>query len=124
MYDANAVLQASVTETASANGPAFNLPSGTPLRGLIARVLYSAAEDSAGAETVQFGIQHSPDNVNWYNLAYQMQVPLTLGTSASAGEVFIPFRTNLPYVRLTSTFSGSGTSPTITYSAQLGISEP
>jgi hypothetical protein len=46
--DANVVLQASVTKTATFNGAAVQFPGGTPRRGLYARVLYSAATNASG----------------------------------------------------------------------------
>jgi hypothetical protein len=56
--DANLVLQASVTKVDTFNSVGVNLPTGTPSRGLVARVIYSAASEASGGKTVTFKIQH------------------------------------------------------------------
>jgi hypothetical protein len=123
MYDALLVLQASVTKTASFNSTGLAVP-GTPLAGLVARILYSAANQASGAGVWTFTVEHSDDNSTWYALASGAADAITLTTTAQAGEIFIPFRTAKAYVRLVLTLSGSSTTPTITYSADLGLSKP
>jgi hypothetical protein len=123
MYDKLGYLQTSTTQIASFTGAGVDLNKGTPLRGLVARVLYSAASNAAGSGTVVFGIQHSDDNVTFVDLAQGTSDKLTLTTAVASGEVFIPFRTDKRWVRLTQTLTG-GTTPTITYESQIGLSKP
>lgn len=123
--DANLQLQASTTQTASHSGAAVNLPGGTPRRGLKARVLYSAASNASGANAVEFGIDVSPDGVTWYDGEAQAgDAVVNLGVAAQAGEIFIPFETSQPYVRLTASVSGAGTVPTITYEGDIVLGRP
>jgi len=123
MYD-NLLTEAAVTKTTTFSSAGFNLPGGTPRRGLYWHVDYSAATNATGANSVIFQVDHSPDNSSWYPLAHQEEVPIALSTTAQAGEANIKFETSNPYVRLTSTFAGSGTSPTITYNTALSLARP
>jgi hypothetical protein len=122
-YDANAVLQASVIKTATFNGAGYDLKTGTPVTGLVARVVYSAASNAAGSTTVTFSIDHSDDNSTFYALSSAASDVVTLSTTVQTGELFIPFRTSKRYVRLTVTVTG-GTTPTITYYSEIGLSKP
>jgi hypothetical protein len=122
--DANLALQASVTKTGSFNSTAVNLQGGTPVWGLVARVLYSAATNASGSNAVTFTIEHSDDNSTFYTRSSAAAEVINLSTTAQAGEIFIPFRTNKPYVRLVATFSGAGSTPTITYQGDLTLGKP
>lgn len=123
--DANLALQASVTKTATFNGAGLNLPGGTPRRGLKARVIYSAATNASGANAVTFSVDVSPDNSTWYSGEFQgVDTAVNLSTTAQAGEIYIPFETSQPYVRLSATFSGAGTTPTITYQGDVTLGRP
>jgi len=122
--DANLVLQASVTKTDTFNGAGVNLVTGTPNRGLVARIVYSAAYEASGGKTVIFSIDHSADNSTWYALASGAKDTITLSTTHQAGEISIPFRTNQAYVRLTMTLSANTNSPTITYFADVAPALP
>lgn len=129
--DANLVLQASVTETATHNGSWVSLPGGTPNRGLFAHVSYSAADNASGSNSVLFQIDVSPDGgttVYSAEFAAEDQV-IALTTTAQAGVVVIPFNLNTPgmrggsnpSVRLTATVSGAGSTPTVTYSGYIEL---
>lgn len=131
--DANLVLQASVTKTATFNGAWVELGA-TPTRGLFAHVFYSAASNASGANSVLFQIDISPDNgVTTYSAEFAAaDQAVALSTTAQAGEIVIPFHLNTPgvikavetglaAVRLTATFSGAGTVPTITYSGAIEL---
>jgi hypothetical protein len=129
--DANLTLQASVTKTATFNGSWVNLPGGTPARGMFAHVLYSAADNASGSNSVLFQIDVSPDGgttVYSAEFAAEDQV-IALSTTAAAGRVVIPFNLNTPgmqggsnpSVRLTVTISGAGTSPTVTYAGYIEL---
>jgi hypothetical protein len=125
--DANVVLQASVTKTATFNGAGLDLITGTPTRGLVARIIYSAASAASGTDTVIFSIDHSSDNSTFYALASGAKDTITLDTTSSApksGEIFIRFSTKLRYVRLTVTFSSSAHTDTITYVGDIVQSIP
>lgn len=128
--DANIALQASVTKTATFNGAAFILPGGTPRRGLIARVIYSAATNVSGSNNVVFSIDCCYDGVptTWY--ADFLAPTIALSTTAQASEIFIPFSisptsvVNGTQIRLTCTITGAGSTPTVTYFGDLVASRP
>jgi hypothetical protein len=123
--DANLVLQASVTKVDTFNSVGVNLPTGTPSRGLVARVIYSAASEASGGKTVTFKVQHGDTlGGTYYDLSSAAAEVITLTTTAQAGEIFIPFRTKKAYVRLVQTLSASTNSPTITYQGDIVQAKP
>jgi hypothetical protein len=127
--DANAVLQASVTKTATFTGAAFTLPGGTPRRGLKARVIYSAATNASGSNSVTFQLAMSYDGGSTFNVEAQAD-PINLSTTAQSGEIFIPFEisptsvANGTQIELLAAFAGSGSTPTITYESALVLARP
>lgn len=128
--DALLALQASVTKTATFNGSALTLATGTPRRGLKARVIYSAATNASGSNSVTFSLDVSYDaGSTWLSNLFQAQV-INLSTTAQSGEIFIPFEisptsvANGTQIRLTATVAGAGSTPTITYSGDLSLSRP
>lgn len=128
--DALIALQASVTKTDTFNGAALTLPGGTPRRGLVARILYSAATAASGTDTVTFSVDVSYDaGSTWLSDFVAPPVgPLT--STAKSGEIFIPFSVSPTsaggsvQVRVTATFSSAAHTDTITYSADLTIGRP
>jgi hypothetical protein len=128
--DALTQLQASVTKTGTFNGTALTLAGGTPRRGLKARIIYSAATNASGSNSVTFSVDVSYDGGSTY-ISNLFQAPvINLSTTAQAGEIFIPFEisptsvANGTKVRLTATFAGAGSTPTITYNSDLMLSRP
>lgn len=128
--DALVSLQSSVTKTATFNGSAVTLAGGTPRRGLKARVIYSAATNASGSNSVQFSLDVSYDaGSTWLSNLFQAQI-INLSTTAQSGEIFIPFDisptsvANGTQIRLTATVAGAGSTPTITYSGDLSLSRP
>lgn len=121
--DAKITLQASVTKTATFNGAGVDI-KGTHVWGLVARIIYSAATNASGSNTVAFSIDHSDDNSTFYPLASGTENNVALSTTAQAAEIFISFRTKKRYVRLTATVSGAGSTPTITYGGELQLALP
>jgi len=127
--DLQLALQSSVTKTAAFNGSGVTIPTGTPRYGLKARVVYSAASTTAGAGTAIFGIDISRDGGSTWYTEFQADT-LTLGTTAIAGETFIPFEvskltaaTNDLQIRL-SLETITGTGATITYFGDIVIGRP
>lgn len=127
--DALIALQVSTTQIATFSGVALVLPGGTPRRGLKARVLYSAADTTAGTETVTFGIGVSHDGGVTFPIEAQAD-PITLSTTAQSGKLDIPFEVsptsvvNGVQIKLIATFGGTGTSPTITYQGDIELARP
>lgn len=119
--DALSQLQALVTKTAAFDGASVDLKVGTPLRGLVARVRYSAAATSSGAGAATFKIQESDDNSAWRDLV--TFDALTLGTSAIAGILVETFVTRARYVRL-SLSAISGTGATVDYLGEIMAGRP
>jgi hypothetical protein len=123
-------LQSSVTKTATFNGAALTLPGGTP-RGstLYARVIYSAATNASGSNSVTFSVDVATDGGTNYSAQFQAPA-LALSTTAQAGELFIPFEAsptslaNGVKLRLSATFGGAGSTPTITYQGDIVPSKP
>lgn len=109
MYDALLQLQSLTTQTASTNSAGRNLVSGTPKRGLVARVNVTTVSGTAPSLTPR--IQHSDDNTTYTDLAVGSAL-------TSAGTVDIPFITNKKYVRLATTISG--TSPSFVFTCDVG----
>ena len=122
--DANMVLQASVVRTATGNGTGVDLKVGTPPRPLFARIVYSAASNASGSNTVTFEVQHSADNSTYYTAISGAKDVVTLSTTVQAGEIYLPILTKERYARLTATFAGAGSTPTITYKADMAAAAP
>ena len=126
--DALLTLQALTTKNATFSSAAINL-KGTPRRGMKAKVFYSAAANTAGANNFYFQLDNSADGTNWFPLAFQLENSGTvqgvnLTTATVAGELNIPFETSAQYVRLTLNVIGGGTSPALTYSSSIGVARP
>lgn len=127
--DALIQLQSSVTKTATFNGSALTLSTGTPRRGLKARVIYSAATNASGSNSVVFQIDVSYDAGSTWNGDF-LAPAIALSTTAQSGEIFIPFEisptsvANGCQIRLTATFSGAGSTPTITYGGEITLARP
>ena|SRR5579871_6153191 len=121
-------LQSSVTKTATFNGSALTLASGTPRRGLVARVIYSAASTGSGTGSVTFGIDVSRDGGSTWNTEFEGPA-ISLSTTAISGEQNIPFSisptsvANGTQIRL-SVEAISGTSATVTYVGDLMPGRP
>ena len=132
--DALVALQASVTKTATFNGAALILNGGTPERGMVCRVIYSAASASA-ADTITFSVDVCYDGVptTWYSDFVAVPITLPLSSAPASGEIFIPFRViptvvssviTAPQIRVTATFSSTAHTDTITYQADLMLDRP
>lgn len=127
--DALIALQASVTKTATFSGSAVILPGGTPRRGLNARVLYSAASNASGSNSVAFSVDVSYDGGSTWNSDF-LAPAIALSTTVQSGELFIPFSisptsvANGTQIRGTATFSGAGSTPTITYQMDITPGRP
>jgi hypothetical protein len=122
--DANLTLQASATKTASFNGAGVDLKVGTPRRGLNARFLYSAVTNASGSNSATFSVEHSDDNSTFYALSSAASAIITMSTTAQAGEIILPFITEKRYVRAVLVIAGAGSTPTITYSADVVLTHP
>lgn len=128
--DALIQLQPSVTKTSTFNGSAVTLAGGTPRRGLKARVIYSAATNASGSNSVQFSLDVSYDAGSTWNSNLFQALIINLSTTAQSGEIFIPFDisptsvANGTQVRLTATVAGAGSTPTITYGGELSLARP
>jgi len=131
--DALIALQVAVTKTATFNGAALILAGGTPRRGMKARVLYSAATNVSGANAVTFSVDVCYDGVPTLWFIDFVAPPVNLTTTAQSGEIYIPFDISptmvagvitAPQIRLTATFSGAGSTPTILYQGDLSLTRP
>lgn len=131
--DALIQLQASVTKVATFSGAALILAGGTPRRGLNVRIIYSAATNASGSNSVTFSVDVCYDGVpTLWNVDFVAPI-INLSTTAQSGEIFIPFSISptvvsgvitAPQIRATATFAGAGSTPTITYFADLTPSRP
>ena len=124
--DALLALQASVTKTASFNGASVQLVGGSGFKArLMARFLYSAATNASGSNTATFGVDISYDNSTWYSDFVGADTAVSLTTTAKSGEIHIPIVVNenaiagSVYVRAVVVIAGAGSTPTITYSADI-----
>lgn len=119
-------LQATVTKTATFQGAAYDFVTrpATMLH-LWCRVLYSAASNATGSNTVTFTIEGSTDGSTWTTIGgARPSDTVTLTTAAQAGELFIPIAGFNRYARLVATIAGAGTVPTITYTGDLVMGAP
>lgn len=131
--DALIALQASVTKVATFSGAALILAGGTPRRGMKARVIYSAATNASGSNSVTFSVDVCYDGVPTLWFPDFVAPTINLSTTVQTGEIFIPFDISptvvagvitAPQIRLTATFAGAGSTPTITYFGDLLIARP
>lgn len=123
MNDANLILQAPVTKTAAFNSAGLNIPTGSPLRGVYARVIYSAAATSSGAGAATFRVTESDDNSSFTGIYQSTESSLVLSSTAQAGEIFIPVQTRKPFIRLELS-AITGTGATVTYQGDIVPSKP
>lgn len=111
-------LQASVTKTATFNGAWLDLGNFPALVNyIVARVIFSAATNASGSNSVTFSLDVSNDGSTVAGAAEinASDQVINLSTTAQAGEVFMPVVIKHRYIRLTATFAGAGSTPTITY---------
>lgn len=111
-------LQASVTKIATFNGAWLDLGNYPPLINyIVVRVIYSAATNASGSNSVIWSIDVSDDGSTVKGAAEvnASDQVLNLSTTAQAGEVFLPLVIKHRYIRLTATFAGAGSTPTVTY---------
>lgn len=123
--DAKLVGQPVVTKIAAFNSLGVDLGSRSPLFGIILwmRVIYSAANTSAGAGTAVFRVTESADNVTFTGIYQPTEASLVLATAAIAGEISIPIVTSKRYARL-ELASITGTDGTVTYFADVVEARP
>lgn len=112
-YDYNLTLSAAATKTATFTATAVDLKTGTPRRGLVARINYGTFGGTSPTCIVK--IQDSADNTTYTDLA-------TGTTATAAGLQFVPFSTSNRYARVIGTIGG--TSPTVPVTVDLGIARP
>lgn len=124
-YDANEILQTAVTKTATFNGSTYDLKTGTPRRGMVARFLLTSYSSVGTAGTVFApSIQASADGTNDWITVGGPDSLATGATAASSKEIFVHFETRHRYIRPVMTLSPSSGTPSVTYLADLGISKP
>lgn len=124
--DALLSLQAQVTKTSTFTGSAVILPTGTPFRGDKVRIIYSAASNASGSNSVVFELLVSKDGGSTFNSEFKSD-PIALSTTAQSGVIRLPFSVrptsvaNQVQVELQATFSGGGSTPTIQYAADFEL---
>lgn len=120
------------TKTATFNSSALTLPAGSSWNEDFLRVIYSAASNASGSNTVTFTLDVSYDGGSTWITDVGGAPAITLSTTAQAGVVYLPIlltrqdlinanAANAPQIRLTGTIAGAGTSPTITVAAPVVV---
>ena len=123
MYDALNVLQTAVTKTATFQGAAFDLKTGTPRAGQTARFILSSYASVATAGSVfTASIEESDDGTTFTTLAAAPSV--TGATAANSTVLYVPFSTIKRYIRPVMTVSPASGAPSVTYLADLGLGRP
>lgn len=128
--DALIALQPLITKTASFQGAGLQLVAGSTRWPFVARVIYSNASANTTGDTVTFTLDVCKDgtNVN-FNTEFQSD-PIALPTTATSGEIQIPFSVspssvaNGVFVRLSVSFSSTAHADTITYIGDFMIARP
>jgi hypothetical protein len=120
-------LQTVTTVTATTTGTAITVPYGIGPKPLFARVIYSAATNASGANAVNFRVEMAADGTNYTSMTTAPDINLT--TTAQANVIYIPIDFPLgagttAKVRLNAAFSGAGSTPTITYFADVVGARP
>jgi hypothetical protein len=122
MYDALGVLLTQFTSVTAYTSSGVDLRTGTPRRGLKARVIISNYSGASAGHTWTPTVQGSSDNTTFYEIA--RAAPVTTGTAAATAVVFVPFETSYRYVRTVMALSGTTGTPTISYKADIGLTRP
>lgn len=112
-----------VTKTGTFSSTGVDLVTGTPRRGLKARIVYKNASTSSGTGSLTFRITESSDNSTFTGIYQTTEATVTLSTTAASGEIFIPFETSKRYVRLELS-AISGTGATVDYFADIALARP
>lgn len=122
-YDNNDILQTLVTKTATFQSAGFNLKTGTPRRGQVARFLLNSYSSPGTAGAVwTASIEESDDNTAFSTLA--AAPPVTCATAAASKELFVPFATVKKYIRAVMTLTTNSGTPSVAYLVDLGIARP
>lgn len=116
MVDALLQLQASVTKTSTFSGAALDLKTGTPRRGMKARLLITAA--SGTSPTFDGTVEHSDSSGSGFTTL------ATFAQKTTTGEDAISFETSKRYVRFTATLAAGSGSPSFTYQVDLMLARP
>jgi hypothetical protein len=125
--DSNAQVQASVTKTATFSSAAFDLGAAQfgNFHPLFARFKYSAATNASGSNSVVFSIDTCATSGGTYVVGGAgTAAAIALSTTAQAGEIYIALAGIPEFIEATATFSGAGSTPTITYQVDLVPSKP
>lgn len=122
MYDALRVLQTLFTTSTGYSSTGLDLLTGTPRRGLKARVIAPEIKSVGTAGVVTFSVEASTDNTTFTVIA--TAEPITNAATAVAKEIFIPFETSKRYVRLAVANTVSTGTPSIIYKADVGEARP
>lgn len=122
-YDSLQVFQALVTKSTGFSGTAIDLITGTPRRGLKARIIVPTASQVAGNGVVTFTVDASADNTTFNTIATS-DPPITNSATAVTGVIFVPFETSRRYVRVSLANTISTGTAAIAYQADLGLSRP
>ena len=123
--DANVTLLTSQTiTTAGVNGPSYNTLTGTPRRGLSARILYSAVSAATAGCVMTFKQQKSSDNTTFVDSVYA--TPLTYSTTAQAGvlDLHMYAEKAFPYIRVVATPSPTTGLPTGVFKVEIDAAIP
>lgn len=119
--DANVTLLTSSTITSVAvTGVTYNTLTGTPKRGLTARVLYSGVTAPTAGCVMTFKQQKSKDNTNYVDSVYAN--PITYSTTAVQAGVLdfhLYAEKAYPWIRIVATPSPTTGSPTGVYKVEL-----
>lgn len=122
MYDYLLQLQTLTTQTTGYTATAIDLGTGTPRRGLKARIRTKKLTASFGI-TVQYKLQDSADNTTFYDMVYG--TPLTAASASTKTDVqFLNFETSRRYVRAIQVPSDVTSTMSLIYKIEIGDARP
>lgn len=122
MYDKLLSLQTLTTQTTGFTGTAIDLKTGTPRRGLKARVITTAWSQPGANSVLQHKLQDSDNNTTYYDLV--MGMLYTGAAGAVAAEEWLNFETSRRYVRHIATMTVTTGTPSVAYQSDIGIARP
>lgn len=118
--DLSASLQSLVTKTATFQSAGYNIPTGTPKRGLWAKFSFASLQGVGTAGGVFTpSIEHSDDNTTFTTLVSAPGITLATAANTTQPPSVLKVFTKKPYIRAVLTQTTASGTPSIVYQADI-----